>query len=168
MATTRQRKTAEAFVENGGKSVSAAMKKAGYSDAAATNPQKLTKTKTWEELMEQYLPDRKIAQTHKKLLGSKYLDHMVFPLALSDAEITDLVRSVGGTVKRFQHSETQTHVWFWADNTTAQAKAVELAYKLKSRLSEKVENDHTGTLNLIYRPEKLPKNFDGLDEPAGD
>ena len=97
------------------------------------------KSKSWQELMDQYLPDKKLAQLHKKLLGAKYLDHLVFPLALTDAEITELVKSVGGTVKKFQHSETQTHVWFWADNTTTQAKVIELAYKLKGHLIERKE-----------------------------
>jgi hypothetical protein len=31
-------------------------------------------------------------------------------------------------------------------------------------MEDKTEQDHTGVLNVIYRPQKLPKNFDGLDE----
>lgn len=41
---------------NGG-SMKSAMLEAGYSEEYASNPQKLIKTKTWEELLDEYLPD---------------------------------------------------------------------------------------------------------------
>lgn len=164
MPTERQKKAAEAFIENNGKSVSGAMRQAGYSDAAATNPQELTKSKGWKELMDQYLPDKTLLASHKKLLQSKYLDHMVFPLAMSDKDITALVKSVGGTVKRFQHSESQTHVWFWAANTKAIKDAIELAYKIKSRLKDggvKVTDPQGRPLYLInMEPEDDGDNED--------
>lgn len=34
---------------------------------------------------------------------------------------------------------------------------------LKQRIVAKIEQDNTGTLNVIYRPQKLPANFDGLE-----
>lgn len=116
------------------------MRKAGFSDAYASNPQKLTGTKTWQDLMDKALPDKKLLQVHKKLLDSKILDHMVFPLVIEDDEIKTLLRSVGCTVRKFKHSETQTHVWFWAPNTKAQLDALDMAYKLKARLTQKVEH----------------------------
>lgn len=53
MATQKQRKAIEAMVENGGK-VSPAMKAAGYSEKTAVNPSKLTESKGFKELMEEY------------------------------------------------------------------------------------------------------------------
>lgn len=43
-------------MENGG-NVSKAMREAGYAPSVAANPEKLTKSKAWEELLEQYFPD---------------------------------------------------------------------------------------------------------------
>lgn len=46
----------EKLAVNGG-SMKSAMLEAGYSEEYASNPQKLIKTKTWEELLDEYLPD---------------------------------------------------------------------------------------------------------------
>lgn len=61
MATARQKKAMEKLLENHGTSVSAAMRAAGYSPNTAKNPMLLTKSKSWEELLEQYIPDDKLA-----------------------------------------------------------------------------------------------------------
>lgn len=52
----RQKLVAQKVVENRG-NVSKAMKEAGYSDAYASNPQQFKASKTWEELLDEYLPD---------------------------------------------------------------------------------------------------------------
>lgn len=62
MATARQKKAMAKLLENHGTSVSAAMRAAGYSPNTAKNPMELTKSKSWEELLNQYLPDDKLAQ----------------------------------------------------------------------------------------------------------
>ena len=67
MATERQKKAIQRVVENGG-NVSKAMRESGYAKKTAKNPKKLTESKTWEELMEQYLPDKLLAKKHKELL----------------------------------------------------------------------------------------------------
>lgn len=72
----RQKKVAKEVIENGG-SVSAAMRKAGYSDAYASNPHKLTNTKSWQELMDEYLPDELLSQKHRELLNKTDEDGQV-------------------------------------------------------------------------------------------
>lgn len=57
MATNRQKLAIDKLVENGGKSVSAAMREAGYSAVTAKNPSKLTNSNAYQELMDIYLPD---------------------------------------------------------------------------------------------------------------
>jgi hypothetical protein len=72
MATLRQRKTATILLENAGKmSVSMAMKKAGYPASTAKNPQQLTKSKSWDILMEEYIPEEKLARLHNEQLEAK-------------------------------------------------------------------------------------------------
>lgn len=51
--------------------ISRAMIKAGYSPAMAKNPQKLPATDTWKALLEEYFPDRYLAEKHRKLVESK-------------------------------------------------------------------------------------------------
>lgn len=143
MATQRQKKTAKILAESGGKkSVSAAMREAGYSNITAATPKKLTGSKSWAELMEEYLPDDDLAKVHQGLLTANTLGHMVFPVGMEDDQIKELLNSVGCTPRKVRHGDQATHVWYWAPDTAARKGALELAYKLKGRLKEKVE--HTG------------------------
>lgn len=50
----------------GEKAVSVAMREAGYPETTAKNPQQVTRSKTWEKLMEKYLPDTLLIKTHKE------------------------------------------------------------------------------------------------------
>lgn len=66
MPTLKQKTVAQNLVENGGKSISKAMVEAGYSKATANTPQKLTNSKGWVELMEEYLPDIDLQRVHRE------------------------------------------------------------------------------------------------------
>lgn len=65
--TNRQKLAASKLQETAG-NVSKAMKLAGYSDASAKDPQRLTRSKGWQELMEKHLPDKNLLHIHKELL----------------------------------------------------------------------------------------------------
>jgi len=64
MATLRQKKALEKLAENGGRSVSRAMVEAGYSPMTAKRPDKLTKSKGFQELAREYLPDNLLLEKH--------------------------------------------------------------------------------------------------------
>lgn len=64
MATLRQKKVFKEVVN--GSTISSAMVKAGYSLSTAKRTNKVTRTKGWEEMMEQHLPDSLLAKTHKE------------------------------------------------------------------------------------------------------
>ena len=128
MATDKQKRAIQIYVENRGKSVSSAMREAGYSDATAKNPKNLTATEAWKELLEKALPDKKVLQVHKKLLNSQRLDHMVFPLGMEQGDIKKLLNSVGCTPKKIQVGLQAIHVWLqgsglqrWIDQGCAAA-----------------------------------------------
>lgn len=65
MPTIRQKKAFAKTLENGGV-VSTAMLEADYSRAMAKNPQKLTESKGWKELMDKHLPDNLLAKKHRE------------------------------------------------------------------------------------------------------
>lgn len=72
-ATTniRQKKLIKKILENSGKpiSISQSMKEVGYGEGYAKNPQYLTNTKSWQQLMDEFLPDSLIAEKHNALLN---------------------------------------------------------------------------------------------------
>ncbi len=148
-----------------GEAPSRAMRKVGYSKGTSKNPKNLTNSKAWAELMEEFLPDSLVAETHQRLLKASGVDHMVFPLDATDEEIIDLLNEANCVVKRFMHSETQTHVWYFVADNNARKSAIDMAYKLKGKYAaEKI--DHTtggkriGGFNFVRPDGKKEKKND--------
>lgn len=71
MPSLRAKKAVKILVENRGASVSDAMRKAGYSEKTAKNPANLTKSKSWPELLQQYIPQEKVAAAHAALFEAE-------------------------------------------------------------------------------------------------
>jgi hypothetical protein len=130
MATIKQKKAVKKIMENHG-NVSKGMIEVGYKPATAKNPKNLTKSKGWVELMESFLDDRLLAEKHRELLEATGIGHMVFPLNVTDDQIVFLLQEANCQAKRFMHSETQTHVWYFAPDNNSRKSALEMAYKLK-------------------------------------
>lgn len=140
-------KAKKAFIDvvENGRSVSSAMVAAGYSENTAKVPGKLTKSKSWQQMMEEYLPDKMLAQAHQSLISATKLDHMVFPLEgskqtkqldkerskLSDEDIIEMLAEVGCTVRKIVHGEQARHVYFWAADHKPRKDGIDMAYKLK-------------------------------------
>ena len=61
MATAKQKRAVEKMVENGGKDnpqpVGEILREVGYSEAIAKNPQKITESKGFKKLLDEYIPD---------------------------------------------------------------------------------------------------------------
>jgi len=66
--TLKQSTAIKDLLENVGKPVSRAMADAGYSQATAKNPDHLTDSKAWQEIMEKHLNDTKLFTKHEEAL----------------------------------------------------------------------------------------------------
>lgn len=102
-----------------GSSISRAMIKAKYSPTTASTTGKLTNTKGWEELMEQFLPDKDLAKVHKE--GLKAVKKQ-FKNNNSTGEIEEVAVEPDYAVRH---------------------KYLETGYKLKGRLKDKEEKGDT-------------------------
>lgn len=120
--------------KTGKPNVQKAMIDAGYKPSYAKNGD-IVKTKSWDALMEQHLPDDLLQEVHSKLVISQKLDYMLFTAEIADGDIYELIESVGCVPKKIVHGQQGTHVWFFAPDNTSRLKAVELAYKIKAKLS---------------------------------
>lgn len=128
----------------------AAMKEAGYSDAYSSHPAKMTRKKSWKELMDEYLPEEDVAALHKELKGASYLQQYEFPEAtkkdngktLTDEDIKAIVESVPGCVLTYIKNSghgTRT-AYFRAPDNRVRDAALDKAYKLRGRYAaEKME-----------------------------
>ncbi len=70
MPTLKQKKAFKHAGENGG-NISKAMRSAGYTPVTAHHTEKLTQSKGWQELMDEYLPDSLLAKVHQEGLNLK-------------------------------------------------------------------------------------------------
>lgn len=114
--TQKQLMVAKDLLENVGKPVGKAMLDAGYTKTMAKNPDHLTKSKGWKELMEQYLPDSKLLQVHSDGLDAT----RVISAVNTNKEAT------GGTT---DFIEVPDHA--------VRAKYLELGYKVKNKFEDK-------------------------------
>lgn len=144
----RQRKAAKILLENGGKSVRKAMKEAGYSDTMADNPQKLTNTKSWQELMDEYLPEDEIAKKHKELLNAAELTAYHYAVKGEKDELPDredikaAIESVPGcrVIHWQEHWDGSLTVHFQAPDNRTRKDALDMAIKLRGKYAaEKFE-----------------------------
>ncbi len=68
---TRIAMTAKKVLESKGRiPVSKAMLESGYPATTAKNPQQVTRTKSWQQLMEEALPDKDLLRVHKEGLSA--------------------------------------------------------------------------------------------------
>lgn len=90
-----------------------AMLSVGYSASMAKNPERLTKTKTFQDLMEKYLPEKNLMKKHKEFLNSKRI------------------------IKTYQRGDLKEVTEETDPNAV---KALDMAYKLKGKYADKVGN----------------------------
>ncbi len=121
--TLKQKKATENMVENGG-NVSQAMLDAGYSPNTAHTPQKLTESKGFEELRDQYLPDDDVFLAHKESLEAmKQL-----------------------SVRGGRDANAGSDDFIEVPDYPTRLKAAELAYKVKGKLKDGINVQ--GDLNM--------------------
>lgn len=109
---------------------------AGYSPKTALTPTKVTKSKGFQELLEENLPDELLQKIHLETLAAKGMEHQVFPLSMKDEEIIELIEKFGGTVQKFKHGETATHVWYFIADHKMRLDAVKLGYTVKGQITK--------------------------------
>ena len=155
MASEKQKLAVQIYVENRGISKSEAMRRAGYSEATAKNPKNLTDSKTWQELIDQYLPDDRLAQKHVELLDATRVETAQFPGYLSHDLIREILVEAGCKPRNFETNPKTgiISVWYWAPDRKAQASALDLAYKLKGRMTQKIE--HSGQVDGLFGSDAL-------------
>lgn len=124
----RHRRVFEEAQKTGGK-MTPAIIAAGYSPNTANNPKKITGSLSWKALMEEYLPEDKVALRHQELLDKR-----------ERRGIYDLRGKLTGYVDE--------------PETASVSRAVEMAYKLRGAfVPEAPPAGSVATYNLFYLPQ---------------
>jgi hypothetical protein len=146
----KHKKVLDNLTENGG-NMRRAILDAGYSQEVADNPQKITESKTFLEVLEDSLPDEKLSKAHEELLEQKRIEYFVFPKKMDDEEIKGHVESAGLRLIVTRESDKGKMAFYSIPDAQAKSKALEMAYKLKGKFSdENKPPQSTTTYNLIF------------------
>ena len=141
--TLRQEKAAQKISEiiRSGKKLNGAtlgkvLLDSGYSKSISQSPNKVTKSKDFQYLLNKYLPEKSLVKKHKELLhAANVIDSFIFPNALEDKEIRAIIESVPGCVFiRTKRNSQNAHAYFYKPDNGTQTKALELAYKVHKKV----------------------------------
>ena len=145
-----------------GKSVSKAMFDAGYAPTSAKNPQQLTKSKAWQKLMQEYLPDETLIEKHKSLLEASKYDVLVLPLYVPEKELGKIVGFFPHTGTNFFYVKGagKTFIYFLTPDKRTQLGALALAYKIKGKLSQNLFVSGEKVIAILNNP-NTSHNGDG-------
>lgn len=127
----KQKILAKRIVENRG-NISKSMREAGYSDAYAKNPQQLTATQSWQDLLEKVLPDSKITDKLDELLEASAVDTFSVDSELDDKDINAIARKAHVKVFLIQRfGNLPTRVYISKADSATQRQALDMGIKLK-------------------------------------
>ena len=104
-------------LENVGKPLGQIMRENGYADNTADNPDHVTESKSWEMLLDEYIPESLVLRTHKEAF---------------EANRTISARSM-------KTADETTDDFVDVPDWQTRTKAVELGYKVRGKLINKFE-----------------------------
>lgn len=129
MATLNQTKVFDKVVNQvrkGAKvSVSGAMREVGYSKRTSEHPDKITESEGWKELMRTHLPDKSLAELHKKFLKKEEA------IVISDG------------------AQSGSHIEWTTQPHPDALKALDIAYKLKGNYPKEADGGNKTLIVVI-------------------
>ncbi len=154
-ATIKQKKAIKHLLEKGG-SVGGAMRIAGYSEATIKNPQHLTKSLAYREIMDRTgMDDEYLANIHKNMLDSfETVEEIFRPVAigkgkktkyieLSDTQIEVVILAKYGSGARYSivddpHESGRRTAYVRVPNLHQRGRGLEMAYKNKGLFGQSI------------------------------
>lgn len=157
MATRNQEKVLAIVVKDIKKgrkvSVSRSMRESGaYSESYAEQPQKLTESKGWKELVNEHLGDNFNVLRLRKLFDQKRVEYFTFSKNLDDDAIRAAVEDAGLEVINISYTEQGKLAWYSTDDVMAVTKALDMLHKIKGvYLADRaIPPEQTINYNLFY------------------
>jgi len=132
----------EEYKRQGFRNMGKAIRKTGiYSESVAKRVNVITKSKSWQTLMQEYMPDEHIALRHAEILDKRDYKKQT----KVDKEGIPVLDGAGNRIIEEVNA---------GPNTAAVTKGLELKYRLDGKFrSEEVAPPSTVMYNLFYKPE---------------
>lgn len=157
----RQKKLLEKV--GAGKSITQAAKEVGYSENYGKSGN-ITKSKSWKQLLDQYLPEDRLLKVHDQQLNSYKLQSMTFQKQIDDETIYELMESINAVLKKIVEIPIGKVVFYITADNQSRNKALEMGLKLHKKLTDKIEVKDTTPFAQLSDQElaeriKKGKNF---------
>jgi hypothetical protein len=137
----RIKKVFEKVLEKHGTGIGEAMLSEGYTKATAKNPKNVTDSKSWEMLLEEYLPDDLLTKVAKEgLEAMKPIGALVLIKNNKEGETEQILKDNEGMIEVADHPTRQ--------------RFLETSLKMKGRIVDKSENKETGEIKIRFVDEK--------------
>lgn len=143
----RHKKVVEKISENLGsakgkkgkrKTIQQAMEEEGYSPSYARSGQ-IGKTKTWNQLLKDYIPEEKLLKALDQQLNSYKLNSMLFAKQIKIETIYELFEVMNALVKKIVEIPTGLLVFYYMPDNQSRNKAIEMGLKVHKKLTDKIE-----------------------------
>lgn len=110
------------------------LRESGYSESFSEHPGRAIKSKSFQELLEEHLPDNLITEAHEGALRASKLDHYVFPRSEKDQEIKEVIESVAGCkLVKIRKALQWKRAYYLIQDNQSRLKAIAEAYKIKNK-----------------------------------
>lgn len=129
------------------------LKAAGYSEETSKNPDQVTESKGFRQLIEEAVPDLKMAERFGMLTDAVTLDQYKLNASMTDKEVNELVESIPGfKVRRIQRSllEKYLTVYFWRPDNMTIDKALDKLVKIKGYYAPEKREHKVETNAIIF------------------
>lgn len=144
-----------------GMSIGKIMREAGYSPETSKKPYRLTRSKGFQQLLEEYLPDDMIAKAHQDLFNAHKVDHYVFPASVSDDWIKKTVKEWGFKLTKIAKNEQWKRAYYSMPDHAIRTKGIQEAYKIKNKYPAEKHDHRVGVFNFDnWSDEELKKYAD--------
>jgi len=135
--TAMQRVAFEALTGQIGKgrvSVAKALRKAGYSKSLIDKtPSRVTKSKGWLQLLDEYFPDEVLNQKMEEQLNAQDIEHYTFSSKTPDSEIKKIIKGFGFKLFRISRTGDVKRAYFPKPDHTNRDKVIDKLLKLKNK-----------------------------------
>jgi len=120
------------------KSLKQAAIEEGYSESYASTG-RITKTKTWNTLIKEIIPEDKLLKALDQQLNSYKLNSMLFAKQIQIETIYELFEVMNALVKKIVELPTGLLVFYYMPDNQSRNKAIELGLKVHKKLTDKIE-----------------------------
>ena len=110
------------------------LRESGFSDSMSEQPSRIIQSKSFQKLLDRYLPDDVIAEVHGDALEASELNHYIFPASEDDEMIKKTVESIKGCkLIKIRKQHTWKRAYFWSPDTRSRLTAIAEAYRVKGK-----------------------------------